>query len=75
MNTSTATKIHLTNTEALAAYEFASTEKLQLAYLAGYLTERQVRGLLCFKAFTYEQVGALVKDWKSTKRFLAEESK
>ena len=65
----------MTNAEALEAYEFASTEKLERAFLAGQLTEQQTKSLLCRKAYTMKQVGYLLKDWKSTKKFLAEEAR
>ena len=65
----------MTNAEALETYDFAPTQKLQDAFLAGALTEQQTKSLLCRKAYTMKQVGYLLKDWKAMKRFAAEEGR
>lgn len=60
-------------TSVLDTYRFASTRKLEEAFLAGDLTEKNARCLLARKpGVTVKQIGSLLRDWKATKAFEAE---
>jgi hypothetical protein len=67
-NTTAATSVYET-------YQFASFDTLKNAFYAGQLTEKQVRVLLARKDYSIKAIGYTIKDWKSMKTFLAEESK
>jgi hypothetical protein len=66
MNTST-------TENPLDTFEFASTRKLEEAFLAGELSEKDAKVLLARKPeITVKGMGLLLKDWKATKKFEAE---
>jgi hypothetical protein len=55
------------------ALRFAPVRRLEEAFLAGDLTEKDARCLLARKPdLTVKQIGYLLKDWKATKAFEAE---